>query len=165
MMSEGVNARDVRAPKSKESEGAAFLRPVIQKAVTRVIRNLVSGEVLSWPEVIDRISSLDWRIGAAPWIAVFNPTNSKMITAKENVELLDELFEVHLAAASKQAIIRARKSYKEIRGQTYPVSEEFLQKGIVAGERKHVPTTGELAVVTEEHSTESSSVEEDGEAG
>jgi DNA sulfur modification protein DndB len=147
VMPDGVNARDIRAPKGKEGEGAAFLRPVIQKAVTRVIRNLVSQEVLGWTDAMARLSSLNWNIAAPPWVAVFNPTNSKMITAKENVELLDELVEAHLAAGSKQAIARARKRFKEVRGQTYPVGEEYLQQNLVAHEKKLFSAPTELADV------------------
>jgi DNA sulfur modification protein DndB len=51
-----------------------------------------------------------------PWLAVFNPVNRKMITAKENVDLLDDLLYVHLAASSKEAIKRARKEFRQIRG-------------------------------------------------
>ena len=153
-MVEGISAKDIRAPKNKEGEGAAFLRPVIQKAVTRVIRNLVSQEVIDWDEAMVRLSSLDWRIAAAPWLAVFNPANSKMITAKENVELLDELVEVHVAAASKQAIARARKAYKEVKGQAYPISDDILQNNIVTHDRKQMPAQSELANVSDDGAEE-----------
>lgn len=154
-LADGVNAREIRAPKGKEGEGEAFMRPVVQKAVTRVVRSIVHQDVLSWADVMTRIAGLEWHLGAAPWLSIFNPTNAKMISAKENVELLDDLFYVHLAASSKQAIVRARKSYKEVKGATYPVTEEALQKNIIAHvERKEVPVAPELAVVTEDSQAE-----------
>jgi hypothetical protein len=48
--------------------------------------------------------------------------------------------EVHLAPKSAQAIKRARKTYKDLRGQQYPIAEEDLAKRLPAVE---VPATGE----------------------
>jgi DNA sulfur modification protein DndB len=38
----GVSARDLRAPKGRESSGHPFMRPVIQKAVSRVATQITS---------------------------------------------------------------------------------------------------------------------------
>ena len=76
-----------------------------------------------------RLKKLDWTIGSAPWLSVFNPSNGKMISAKDNSVLLDEMLHVHLAPSSIQAIKRARKNFKDIRGENYSVSEELLLKG------------------------------------
>jgi DNA sulfur modification protein DndB len=124
----GVSAKELRAPKSKEAEGSAFMRPVVQKAVARVVSEIASQGALEWTEIISRLSAMSWRIGDGPWLAVFNPASRKMIGAKENAELLRDLLYVHLAAPTKQAITRARKQYKELRGSPYPVSEEALQE-------------------------------------
>jgi len=51
-----------------------------------------------------------------------------MISAKENAELLNALLLCHIAPQSKQEIVRARKSFKEIRGFNYPVSEVDMIK-------------------------------------
>lgn len=125
-MSAGTSAKDLRFIKGKEGQGAAFMRPVIQKAVARVAAEIATQGVLSWEQIMQRLSSLSWRIGDAPWLAVFNPSNGKMIGSKENADALRDLLYVHLAAPSKQAVIRARKQFKELRGLTYPVSEESL---------------------------------------
>lgn len=61
-----ASARDVRAPKGMEEKGQAFMRPVIQKAVVRVIRQVVSQGQLSFDEAIDRLKALEWEIGQAP---------------------------------------------------------------------------------------------------
>jgi DNA sulfur modification protein DndB len=53
-----------------------------------------------------------------------------MITAKENVGLLDDLLYVHLAAPSKQAITKARRTYREVRGTAYPISDQDLQANL-----------------------------------
>jgi DNA sulfur modification protein DndB len=121
-----ASARDLRAPKNKEAEGHAFMRPVVQKAVARVIKHIVSQKMLSWEESLDRLSKLDWEIGKAPWVTVYAPESEKMLTGKEFTELLFDLLLCHLAPASKQAIKKARKEFKELRSFQYPVSEEDL---------------------------------------
>jgi len=120
------SARDVRAPKGHEDEGHPMMRPIIQQAVTRVVRQIVMQNALSYEEVLARLAQLDWRIGVAPWTAVYNPSNKKMITAKENVTLLADLLYMHLAPPSLQAIKRARKMYRELIHSTYPITEEEL---------------------------------------
>lgn len=119
-------AKDVRAPKNREAEGLAFMRPVIQKAVSRVVAQIAQQGVIQWDEIVKRLEKMNWAIGVAPWICVFNPENSKMITAKENVELLDDLIYCHIAPPSRQGIQKARKQFKLLRGLNYPVSEESM---------------------------------------
>ena len=125
------SAKDLRNPKGRETDGHAFMRPVVQKAVVRVVTELVEQTALGWDGVIDRLKDLDWRIGQAPWTAVFNVENATMISAKENAELLDALIHCHLAPSSKQAISRARKEFKTLRNAVYPISEEVLATKIV----------------------------------
>lgn len=126
----GTNIKDMRAVKGKESDGSPFMRPVIQKAVARALADITAQGVVPWGELMTRLSALNWRIGEAPWLAVFNPANGKMISSKENAELLRDLLHVHLAAASKQSVTRARKLYKELKGTAYPLSEETLSQHI-----------------------------------
>jgi DNA sulfur modification protein DndB len=83
------------------------MRPVVQKTTVRVATQIAAQRVLDWDTILHRVGSLPWTIGEAPWLAVFNPANGKMITAKENVGLLDDLLYAHLAAPSKQSIARA----------------------------------------------------------
>jgi DNA sulfur modification protein DndB len=87
---------------------------------------------------MERLSNLPWQIGQAPWTAVFNTSNNKMVTAKENVTLLDDLVYAHVAAPSKQFIINARKEYKQVRGSVYPVSEEDLLVNLINHSKKVV---------------------------
>jgi len=134
----GANARDLRAPKGNEGEGNPFMRPVVQKAVVRTVSQIANQGVLSWDELMARLAKLDWKIGKAPWLAVFNPANGKMVGAKENTELLDKLIYAHLAASSKQAIKDARKEFKDLRGSQYPISEEELQKNLTPHTEKRV---------------------------
>jgi DNA sulfur modification protein DndB len=140
----GASARDLRAPKGDESSGHPFMRPVIQKAVSRVAMQIAGQKVLYWDTILDRLSALPWTIGEPPWVAVFNPQNGKMITAKENVGLLDDLLYVHLAASSKQSIVRARKQFKDIRGFVYPVTDQHLQANLTphTEHREPPPTPG-----------------------
>jgi len=121
-----ASARDLRAPKNNEAAGHAFMRPVVQKAVARVLKHIVSQKTLTWEESLDRLSKLDWEIGKAPWLAVYEPESEKMMAGKDFNELLFDLLLCHLAPPSKQAIKKARKEYKDLRNSLYPVSEEDL---------------------------------------
>ena len=125
-----VDAREIRGMKGKEAEGHPFMRPVIQKAVARVVSAIARQEVLAWDEIMRRLSKLTWKIGSAPWICVFNPKLGRMISGKEYVNLLDEMLHVHLAPNSTQAIKRARKNFKDTFGVNYPISEEDLSRAL-----------------------------------
>ena len=118
------SARDLRAPKNREDDGHPMMRPVIQQAVARVIRQIVTQGTMSYEEILGRLAQLGWRIGEAPWTAVYNSNNKKMVTAKENVALLVDLLLAHLAPQSLSWIKRARKNYRELINTAYPVAEE-----------------------------------------
>jgi hypothetical protein len=64
----------------------------------------------------------------APGEVVFSVDAGKMVGSKENNQLLAELLLVHLAPPSKQAIARACKNFKALKGKKYPVAEEELAK-------------------------------------
>lgn len=132
-LTSSANARDIRAPKEREGDGHPMMRPVVQKAVVRALEQVVDQELMSWPECLDRFSALPWKIREAPWSAVFNAENGKMITAKENTELLTELIRIHIAPVNKAQISRARRAYREVRGRQYPVAQESLEAQIVVG--------------------------------
>lgn len=121
-----TSARDLRAPKNDEGAGHAFMRPVVQKAVARVVKHVVGQKVLTWAESMDRLSKLDWQISKAPWVTVYATESEKMLAGKDFNELLFDLLLCHIAPPSKQAIIKARKEFKDIRNFTYPVSAEEL---------------------------------------
>ena len=129
-----ASAKDVRAPKDTEGSGHPFMRPVVQKAVARVTSQIMEQDALKWPEIMQRLSSLTWRMSAAPWTSVFSIEGGKMLTGKDNTVLLDTLLHAHLAPATLQEIKRARKNYKDVRGQNYPISEEELAGHIVKEE-------------------------------
>jgi hypothetical protein len=107
------------------------MRPIVQKAVSHVVAQIASQDVLAWPEITRRLSALNWRLGSAPWLAIFNPSNGRIISSKENVDLLKDLLYIHLAAPSKQSIKKARQKYKEIIRSNYPLSEEALQESLI----------------------------------
>lgn len=125
-----LSAKDMRAPRGAEESGHAFMRPVVQQAVCRALAYVVSQELRSWTEALKGLNALDWTIGEAPWTAVFNTANKKMMTAKENTTLLDDLLRVHLAPGTRAEIKRARKDFKDIVSRLYPVSEEELAKNL-----------------------------------
>src|SRR5205823_2657765 len=111
-----------------------FMRPVIQKAVARVVGEIINQQLLSWDEVMARLSQLEWRLAAPPWLAVFSADGGKMIPGKDNATLLGELLHVHLAPKNALAIKRARKAYKDLRGQQYPIAEDDLAQRLPAVE-------------------------------
>jgi DNA sulfur modification protein DndB len=138
---EGVaSARELRAPKNAEGDGHPFMRPVVQKAVARVASEIKQQGLLDWPEIMTRFAELDWKMSSPPWEAVFSVDGGKMLVGKEHTDLLSELLHVHLAPTSGQAIKRARKNFKDIRGKQYPISEEDLAKRLPAVEPQP-PTT------------------------
>ena len=77
-----------------------------------------------------RLGKFDWRIAEAPWSAIYNAEAAKIVSAKENAELLADLLYVHLAPQSREQVKRARRSYRSVRGKQYPVSEAELEKEI-----------------------------------
>jgi len=129
-----ASAREIRAPRDAEGEGHPFMRPVVQKAVARVASEIMQQGVLGWDEIMKRLSELDWKLASPPWQAVFSADGGKMLTGKDNTNLLCELLHVHIAPTSGQAIKRARKSFKDVRGTQYPVTEENLGKRLPAVE-------------------------------
>lgn len=126
------DARAVRAPKDHEEQGHPLMRPVVQKAVARTLNLIMEQSLLTWEEALNRLGELEWRLGAAPWLAVFGPDSGRMLTGKDNTQLLEELLRVHLAPRSKAEITRARRTFKEIRGENYPVSVEELEAKLPA---------------------------------
>lgn len=125
-LTNAASARDVRAPKGKEEFGHPMFRPVIQRAVVRVVRSIVTQGELTEAEVFERLSQLDWHIGEAPWSAVYSSEKHGMIAGKDFSALLVELLYAHLAPASTQAVKRARRQFKTLRGMNYPVQEATL---------------------------------------
>ncbi len=134
----GVSAKEIRFPKNHETKGHAFMRPVVQKAIARVTAQIAEQGVLSWPDIMTRLAKLPWEVGQAPWTAVFNTANKKMVTAKENVDLLNNLVYAHLAAPSKQFVTNARKEYRQVRGATYPIPEDDLLANMISHQKKTV---------------------------
>jgi DNA sulfur modification protein DndB len=126
------DASKLRNPKGKEHSGHAFMRPVVQEAVTRAIESILDQETLSWSEIMSRLSELDWAIGVGPWLAVYNTTSNRMVTAKENKDLLFDLLVAHLAPTSKNEIKSARSQFKMITQQNYPISQDEMEKAIVS---------------------------------
>lgn len=120
------SARDVRAPKGNEDNGHAFMRPVIQRTVVRVLRQIVMQGQLTFDEALERLAELDWQIGQAPWIAVYNSDKRGMMAGKGFSDLLAELLHAHLAPTSGQAVKRARRNFKALRNVNYPISEDTL---------------------------------------
>jgi len=134
-----VSARDLRSPKGQEGSGHPFMRPVVQKAVAKVTVRILAEGQLSWPVIMQRIAQLEWRMDSAPWEAVFSTEGAKMLTGKENTELLANLLRIHIAPRSKSDIARVCKDFKSVRNKKYPISEDELAKHIVAVDES-VPT-------------------------
>lgn len=149
---EAASAREVRAPKKAEGEGHPLMRPVVQKAVCKVASEIMLQGVVKWPEIMGRLSQLDWRLSSPPWEAVYNVEAAKMVGAKENNQLLADLLHIHLAPANKQAIARACKSFKALKGKKYPITEEELAKRLPTAD---VPPPTPIVVTEAADDTES----------
>ena len=129
--------KQLRAPKGHEGDGHPFMRPVVQLAIGRAVRHVVERKLLTWDEALDRLRALDWRMETAPFNAVWQSTpdgktNGKMITGKDNQDLLLALLLAHVAPISKAQVTRAINSYKALKGTRYPVAADTLMTGAVA---------------------------------
>jgi DNA sulfur modification protein DndB len=127
------SAREVRAPKNNVGEGHPFARPVIQRAVARVTAQLIDQGRLDWGVILGRLRALDWRLGQAPWLAVFSPEQGKMLPGSAFQDLLDSLLYAHLGPGTGQLIKDARKAYRDVRGSNYPVAEQVLRENLPTG--------------------------------
>lgn len=125
----------LRAPPQRESDGHPFMRGVVQRAVTQVIRRLMDQKALSFEEILTRLSQLEWRLAEAPWIAVTRidaeTQKVRMLTQRDHKDLLEQLLLVHTAPPSRQHVKRVRRDYAELMKEKYPVSEDELAKLIV----------------------------------
>lgn len=131
-----VSGKELRAPKGHENDGHAFMRPVVQVAVVRAVRHVMQQDLLTWDEAMAKLRALDWRISSAPFIAVWRSTpesraQGKMITSKDNSNLLLDLLRVHIAPTTKAQVDRAVRSYKDLRESRYPIPADELYANMV----------------------------------
>ncbi|MSO38005.1 MAG: DGQHR domain-containing protein [Acidimicrobiia bacterium] len=133
-----ISARDLRAPKDNEGAGHPFMRPAVQKAVAKVVSEIVKSDQLTWGETMVRLAQLDWTLASSPWQAVFSRDGAKMLVGKENTELLCALLRVHLAPQSIAQIKRARKDFKDVRGLQYEISEDTLAARLLDAPEKRL---------------------------
>jgi DNA sulfur modification protein DndB len=131
------SGKELRAPKGRENDGHAFMRPVVQMAVVRAVTHVIGQGLLTWEQALVRLEQLDWKISSAPFAAVWLRTpeahaQGRMITGKDDTELLTELLIVHLAPANKAQVDRAVRKYKSLRGSRYPVPAEELFANLVS---------------------------------
>ncbi|WP_369178633.1 DGQHR domain-containing protein [Streptomyces mutabilis] len=122
---------ELRAPRGRDGDGHAFMRPVVQAQVAKALRSVIESDLIDWHEAMERLRSLNWRIGSHPFSAVWIPTpessrKGKMAANKESSTLLYDLLLVHLAPTSKAQITRALRAYKDLQRETYPVTAEDL---------------------------------------
>ena len=164
--SSSPTAKELRAPKGHEGDGHPFMRPVVQVQVVRALRQVLEQKLLTWEEALQRLSELDWRLGQAPFSAVWTETpdgraKGKMATGKDNTTLLLNLLLVHLAPTTKAEIERASKSYKALKGKPYPIKVEDLAGLITQVNANSVKVGGttQSNSVTKENFINSSSVE------
>lgn len=131
-LEQAVHARDVRAPKGDEGAGHAFLRPVVQREVSKICSLLAGEGSLAFEDVLARLSKLDWHLASAPWtsIVTMSGSNAKMVVNNQTRDLLQQLLRVHLYPESRANIQRARRAFNELRGMQYPVSEQTLMASL-----------------------------------
>lgn len=139
--------KELRAPKGHEGDGHPFMRPVVQIGVVKALAHVIAQRLLTWDEALAELQTLDWRLAAAPFLAVWTETpdgksKGKMATGKDNTTLLQSLLAVHLAPMSKAEIDRALKAYKNLKGKAYPLKADDLVARIT---QPPAPVPGEQA--------------------
>ncbi|WP_225847310.1 DNA sulfur modification protein DndB [Streptomyces sp. HPF1205] len=130
--------KDVRAPKGREGSGHPLMRPAVQATVAKVVRHILEQDLLGWEDIMKRLSSLDWRMVAAPFSAMWidtpdGRTNGKMASGKDYLELLYTLLVVHLAPRTKAQVSRALRTYGDLKKEKYPVAVDDLVALISGG--------------------------------
>ncbi|MET9950543.1 DNA sulfur modification protein DndB [Streptomyces sp. NPDC006339] len=131
--------KDLRAPKGRDGDGHPFMRPAVQVQIVRAARHIIEQNLLDWPELLRRLSELDWKMTSAPFSAVWQETpdgsrKGKMIPAKDNNQALYELLLVHLAPASRAQIDRAIRTYRTVKNERYAVSADELARRLPLAE-------------------------------
>jgi DNA sulfur modification protein DndB len=117
----------------KEVDGHPFMRPVVQVTVARAVRHLIEQKLLTWDEALERLSQLDWRLGAPLFLSVFVEAKGTMAAGKQFTELLYKLLLVHLAPRNKAEIHRALVEFKQLKNaKKYPVTEDELAARVIA---------------------------------
>ncbi len=122
------SAKKVRMPEAKQGMSHPMMRPVVQKAVVRTMCALVEQGRLTWQEVIDRLRAFSWKMHDVPWNSVFNVDKGTMITGKDHAQLLDQLLRVHMRPNTIEEVKRARRAYRELMREPYPIAEEELKQ-------------------------------------
>lgn len=125
-----TSAREIRAPKDREPEGHPMMRPVVQRAVARLAEQVLSQKALTWAELMTRLASLEWKLQSAPWVAVYNSDQGRMMAGGTFNDLLDQLLLAHIAPPTVQQIKDARRDFKEIVGRAYPISEQEMRANL-----------------------------------
>lgn len=146
-----ASPKELRAPKGHEGDGHPFMRPVVQIQVVKALRHVIEQGLLTWDQALGRLSELDWRLSAAPFLAVWTETpeaksRGKMATAKDNAQLLHALLVSHLAPTSKAEIERAVRSFKNLKGKPYPFKVDELAGFIRQPVAPTGPTSSVIAV-------------------
>ena len=123
--------KDLRAPKGRDGQGHAFMRPAVQAQIAKAVHDIMEEDLLDWPALMKRLKTLDWRMSAVPFSAVWLDTpnmsrKGKMATGKDQSGLLYDLLRVHLAPSSKTQITRAMRNYRDHKKENYPISMSDL---------------------------------------
>lgn len=121
--------RDMRKNKNKVGEEHPFLKGIIQRSLTEVIKTVLERGDIKWEDVMGKVGALPWTMKDAPWcsVSIIADGKLKMQTGRDNVELLKDILICHIKPNSKQEIARARRRYKEIKNSDYPFSQTQLE--------------------------------------
>ena len=127
--------RIFRKNKNDPGKEHAFLKGVIQRVITDVVSQLIREDALNWDQVFEKLSQFDWNVKSSPWNCVCQISeekgeSSRMLTSRDFTSLLKDMLKVHLAPRNRAEIKKARKAFMDLRGYTYPVSEETLSANL-----------------------------------
>ncbi|WP_210397393.1 DNA sulfur modification protein DndB [Motiliproteus sediminis] len=125
--------RSFRKSKDKPGSEHAFLKGVVQRCVVESVRYVIDQQLLTWEELLEKLSGFDWSLSSAPWssVCILIDGKLKMQTGRDFSNLLVEMLKSHLAPISKQQVKRARRLYQDVKGESYSVSQEVLEGNVV----------------------------------
>lgn len=127
-----LSARDIRAPKNDETLGHPFMRAIIQRVIVDVVKFALTQKYRTWEELQKTLSELPWQLREAPWNTVISVDGIKvkMLTNRDYVTCLQKLLIAHLFPTTKVAVTDARREYKRLTKEQYPIPEENLVANI-----------------------------------
>lgn len=133
LISDNHDLRLLRKSKLNPGSEHPFLKGVIQRAISSVIRQLLEENRVSWEFILNKLEDLPWTLASYPWCSVttMNESGIKMLTQRDYQRLLEDLLICHIAPRTKAEIKKTRERYKELKMSDYGVAASELEKNLI----------------------------------